>query len=270
MSTPLEGERPPDQRRDGDALAVDDAGRPLELAAVSDRGTVRVENQDGWAMAALRAAPGALLVVADGMGGHPDGRLAASLAVEVATNQLLDDPEPGDALPAAVEAANNAIAERAVPDERGRSLGTTLVAAVVSGGRATVANVGDSRAYLVRGGTALQVTVDHSWVAEQVRAGLLTPEEAQRHPRRSRITRALLGQPIIPDVFEVTLRPGDCLLLCTDGLWESLTPDRVGRLDPEAPLDELVAMLCDDALRFGSSDNVTAVACRVAREPAAE
>jgi protein phosphatase len=162
-----------------------------------------------------------------------------------------------------VAAANLAIQAHARPDERGRSLGTTLVAAVVCGGRATVANVGDSRAYLVRGGLATQVTADHSWVAEQVRAGLLSPAEAQRHPRRSRITRALLGEPVEPDLFEVNLRPGDVLLLCSDGLWEALSAERIAEaLGGEGTLEEKVAAVVDAALVSGSTDNVTAAAER--------
>ncbi len=249
--------------RSAQTLAADDAGRPVELAAVSDRGSVRKENQDAVALLSLEASTGCAVLVADGMGGHPQGRLAATLAVETAGAALHRAEDPAGALPAAVAAANQAILARATPDEGGRSLGTTLVALVVGGGRATVANVGDSRAYLVRGGLALQMTVDHSWVAEQVRAGLLSAEEALHHPRRSRITRALLGEPVEPDIFEVNLRPGDVVMLCTDGLWEPLTPRRIAELlDGEGTLQDRVAALVDEALRVGSTDNVTAAALR--------
>jgi protein phosphatase len=249
--------------RQAELLHAHDGDLPVELAAVSDRGGVRAENQDAAALAALLAASGCMAVVADGMGGHPDGLLAATLAVNAVRAQVTGAAEPARALPAAVAAANDAIAAHVVPDERGRSLGTTLVAAVVSGGRATVANVGDSRAYLVRGGVATQVSVDHSWVAEQVRAGILSAEEALRHPRRSRITRALLGVPVEPDLFELALRPGDVLLLCTDGLWEPLPAERMAALlGTGGALDEAVAALVDAALRAGSTDNVTAAAIR--------
>lgn len=257
------GERAP-AARSAEALSADDAGHPVELAAVSDQGTVRAENQDVVALVSLEQATGAALLVADGMGGHPDGRLAASLAVEAAAAVLRADEEPPAALAAAVAAANQAILGHARPDPRGRSLGTTLVAAVVGGGRATVANVGDSRAYLVRGGLPTQVTVDHSWVAEQVRAGLLSPADALRHPRRSRITRALLGEPVEADLFEVNLRPGDVLMLCTDGLWEALAPDRIAELlGGEGGLAAKVATLVDAALQEGSTDNVSAAALRL-------
>lgn len=248
--------------RDVETRRGDDAGHGLLLAAVTDRGTMRAENQDVVALLALEQASGSALVVADGMGGHPDGRLAATLAVSAASGHLRASEDPAVALAGAVAAANQAILARARPDERGRSMGTTLVAAVVRGGRTTVANVGDSRAYLVRDGLATQITVDHSWVAEQVRAGLLSAADAQRHPRRSRVTRALLGEPVEPDLFEVNLRPGDILLLCSDGLWEALAPERIAELlgGGEA-LEERAAALVDAALQAGSTDNVTVALC---------
>jgi PPM family protein phosphatase len=249
--------------RQAELVSADDAGNPLELAAVSDGGPVRAENQDVVSLASLRQATGCAMALADGMGGHPDGRLAAELAVAAALTHLRGTTDPPGQLVEAVRLANLAIRERAEPDARGLSPGTTLVAAAVFGARATVANVGDSRAYLVRAGRAVQLTVDHSWVAEQVRAGLLSPEEASRHPRRSRITRALLGEPVDPDLFEVNLRPRDQLLLCSDGLWDVLGPEQIAAtLDPAAPLDVSVAALVDAALTAGSTDNVSAAVCR--------
>lgn len=246
------------------SVRSNDGRREVELAAVSDRGGVRAENQDAALLVELDGVPGCVLVVADGMGGHPDGRVAAELAARTAAEALRAAEDPAATLAAAVAAANLAVGERAVPDERGRSLGTTLVVAVVSGGRASLANVGDSRAYLVRRGVATQVSVDHSWVAEQVRAGILTEEEAVRHLRRSRVTRALLGAAVEPDLFEVAMRPGDVLLLCSDGLWESLPAARIGELldQPAVPVEALAAGLVDAALAAGSTDNVTAAVLR--------
>jgi protein phosphatase len=249
--------------REAFAARAHDGRRAVELAAVSDRGGVRAENQDAALLVVLEGAPGCAALLADGMGGHPDGRLAAEVSTAAAAEALRGAAEPAASLPAAVEGANRAIAERAVPDERGRSLGTTLVLAVVSGGRASVANVGDSRAYLVRAGVATQLSVDHSWVAEQVRAGILTDEEALRHPRRSRVTRALLGEPVEPDLFEVAMRPGDVLVLCSDGLWEALSGARIAELlGGDGALDAKVGALVDAALDAGSTDNATAAAVR--------
>jgi PPM family protein phosphatase len=247
---------------------VHDGRRDLEAAAVSDRGGVRAENQDAAVLVELEGAPGCAAVVADGMGGHPDGRLAADVASGAAAEVLRPAPDPAGALADAVDAANRAIGERAVPDERGRSLGTTLVAAVVSGGRASVANVGDSRAYLVRAGVATQLSVDHSWVAEQVRAGHLTPEAVAGHPHRSLLTRALTGDAVEVDVYRTELSPGDVLLLCSDGLWDAVPESRLAELlAADLPLDELASGLCDAAVAAGTADNVSVVLCRVVRAP---
>jgi len=135
---------------------------------------------------------------------------------------------------------------------------------VVAGGRASVANVGDSRGYLLRRGALLQMTVDHSWVAEQVRAGQLAPGAVATHPHRSLLTRALTGDAVEVDVFSAELAPGDLLLLCSDGLWEPLGEARLGELlGGEPALPALAAALCDAALAAGGTDDVSALLCRV-------
>jgi len=129
-----------------------------------------------------------------------------------------------------------------------------------------VLNVGDSRAYLGRGDTVSQVTIDHSWVAEEVRAGRLRPEEAIGHPRRSVITRALIGEPVVADAFDLDVAEGDLLLLCSDGLWEPLGEAGMSRLlRSDGALDALLGAACNEAVRRGGTDNVTAVASRVLR-----
>ena len=252
--------------RSGHHTRVADGAMVLELAAVSDTGPVRPENQDAWAVLPLDPRPGCALLLADGMGGHADGAAAAYLAVHGAGNVLRASAEPHLALADAVGESNDAIARHRAA-RGGTVTGTTLVAAVVGGGRASIANVGDSRAYLLRGGGLLQVTVDHSWVAEQVRAGHLTPEAAAAHPHRSLLTRALTGDPVEVDVFATDMHPGDLLLLCSDGLWEPLGDARLAELlggTPGAALDAVAAAACEAALAAGASDNVSAVVCRVA------
>jgi len=242
---------------------VGDGAVVLELAAISDQGPVRPENQDAWAVLPLDPRPGCALLLADGMGGHADGAIAAYLAVHGGGAVLRSSGEPHRALADAVAEANEAIARHRA-SRGGTVTGTTLVAAVVGGGRASLANVGDSRAYLLRGDALLQLTVDHSWVAEQVRAGQLAPAAVAGHPHRSLLTRALTGDPVEVDLFSTDIAAGDLLLLCTDGLWDALGDQRVGDLarDATQPLDDLAAALCEGALAAGATDNVTALLCR--------
>lgn len=253
--------------RSGHRTRVADGATILELAALSDPGPARAQNEDAWAVLPLDPRPGCALLVADGMGGHADGAAAAYLAVHGAGNVLRSSAEPHHALADAVGEANDAIA-RHRSSRGGMVIGTTLVLAVVAGGRASVANVGDSRAYLLRGGALAQVTVDHSWVAEQVRAGQLAPAAAAGHPHRSLLTRALTGDPVEVDVFAVDVVPGDLLLLCSDGLWDPLGDSfsDVLTATPAQSLDAVATAACDAALAAGATDNVTAVLCRVAAD----
>lgn len=238
-----------------------DGAVALELAACSDRGPVRQENQDAWAVRPMDAN-GAVVVLADGMGGHADGAMAAYLAVTATTSRLAACADPHGGLAAAVADANDAIAQRRAA-RGGPVSGTTLVAAVVHEGRASVVNVGDSRAYLVRAGVARQVSLDHSWVAEQVRSGALSPQAAATDQRRNVLTRALTGDPIEADGFSVDMESGDVLLLCSDGVWGVVDDAEIAAA--AGGVGSLVAgleALIDLALAAGSTDNVTAVACR--------
>jgi protein phosphatase len=249
---------------------VHDGDIALELAAVSDRGTVRDENQDAFSMVPLARLGGCVLVLADGMGGYAGGGPAADAAVRQAVDRLRDSSTAHDDLADAVAEANAAIAMQRA-ERGGGPAGTTLVVAVIAGGRVSLANVGDSRAYVVRGGRALQVTEDHSVIAEAVRAGHLAPGNASEAPSRSLLSRALMGEPVEADLFSLSLKPGDVLLLCSDGAWDPLGSDRLGRLvGADGPLDTLVARACDSALDAGSTDNVTLVACRMLAAPDAE
>jgi protein phosphatase len=247
--------------RDAGALRVDLDGASLELAAVSDRGTVRRENQDRWA---LRALPdGALLVLGDGMGGHADGAVAAHLGVEAAAAHLAAAADPAASLRSAVTAAGRAVAAHR-RSHGGAMCGTTLVIAVVTRDRVVLANVGDSRGYRIRDGAAEQLTDDHSWIAEQVRDGHVDAARAAHHPSRNMLTRALSGDPVEPDLFTAELRGGDVLLLCSDGVWDAVADSLIAAsVGADAPLGEAAAALCDRALAAGSTDNVTVVACRM-------
>lgn len=244
---------------------IDDGAAGFEVAGATDRGTVRTENQDMWeAFVAVPTPSGTrvALVIADGMGGHRGGREAAEAAVEAAVARLRE----GDAAPEVVEAAMN-VANAAVAGVRGvigGEPGTTLVVAVVDGNRALIGNIGDSRAYVIRDGHSEQLTFDHSWVGDELRAGRLHPDEARHHPRRNVITRAVMGDPVDPDILTASLEAGDTVLLCTDGIWEPLSDQDIAELMTDAgPLVRDLERLCEAALDAGGRDNVTAVAVRL-------
>ncbi len=244
--------------------SVPDEVGALEVAGISDIGPVRAQNQDVWDAEIGADGTTAVLALADGMGGHKGGLESADAAITAAMSVLRGagaDADPGTTLARAVAAANDGVARARV--DIGGNPGTTLVLAVVRGTHASVANVGDSRAYLISGATVTQLTEDHSWAAGQVRAGAMSAEEARHHPKRNLIERAVMGDPVVADIFEVDAQEGDVLLLCSDGLWEPLADTALGAIlaAPDA-LGVALTRACDAALAGGGTDNVTMVALR--------
>jgi protein phosphatase len=243
---------------------VPNEGGTLEIAGISDIGPRRTQNQDVWDAEIGADGTTAVLALADGMGGHTGGLESADAAIKAAMPVLRNagsDADPGATLERAVAAANEGVARARV--DIGGNPGTTLVLAVVNGSHASVANIGDSRAYLISGNTVTQLTEDHSWAAAQVRAGAMSAEEARHHPKRNLIERAVMGDPVMADVFEVDAAVGDVLLLCSDGLWEPLADPALGAIiaTPDA-LGVALTRACDAALAGGGTDNVTIVAIR--------
>ncbi|HEY6468994.1 MAG TPA: protein phosphatase 2C domain-containing protein [Candidatus Dormibacteraeota bacterium] len=236
----------------------------LEIAGISDIGPVRTQNQDVWAAQMSPGGDGAVLALADGMGGHKGGLESADAAITGAMSVLTNagpHADPAETLRQAVAAAGEAVVP--VREQIGGNPGTTLVLALVRGGHATVSNVGDSRGYLIHGNTVMQITEDHSWAAAQVRAGAMSAAEARHHQKRNLIERAVMGDPVEADVFEVDGAPGDVLLLCSDGLWEPLADSALGAvLASPDPLGVALTRACDAALAGGGTDNVTMVALR--------
>lgn len=251
-------------RTDDQEVAVAAASWRLVGAAHTDQGPVRRENQDAFQLVPL-PDQGLGLIVADGMGGQSGGREAAEAAVAAATVRMGMPGDAADPLLAVVDLANEAVA--GVRRSLGGNPGTTLVVALMTPGRVSVANAGDSRAYLIRGGVARQLTEDHSLVADQVRAGLLGAAEARRDPRRNYVTRALLGDPVVADVTGTETESGDVVLLCSDGLWGALEDAQIAALlSAGTDLMEAARRIVAAALAAGATDNVTAVLGRV--EPA--
>jgi PPM family protein phosphatase len=241
-------------------LAAAGTSASLEAAGTSEQGPVRSENQDGWRVVDLGGS--VALLVADGLGGHPGGREAAELAIDVVDRRLRAARDPHAALAAAFHAADRAIGADPAAGA------TTLVGAVVSGRRVTVANVGDSRAYLVGRGRAAQLTQDHSVVAEELRAPGLSPVMRRRllecaGELRNQLTRSLFGGGHEVDLVTCDLSQEAVLMLCTDGLWGAVQDSAlVDTFDRSSSLERFVEGLRDRALAGGSRDNVTVAACR--------
>jgi serine/threonine protein phosphatase PrpC len=216
-----------------------------------------------------RARKGAIYLVADGMGGHQAGEVASQGAVELVIHQYYSDPDldVGASLVRAIRAANKQIHSQAQADPSKSGMGTTLVAAVVLGRKVYVANVGDSRAYLINRTGITQITDDHSWVEEQVRAGLLTPEQARKHPQRNLVTRALGSKPTVEvDLFEGEIGAGDTLLLCSDGLTGRVEDQEIAAMVREHLPKEASRLLVAQANERGGNDNITVLIVRAQEE----
>lgn len=229
----------------------------VRFSARSDVGLRRDVNQDSYGAKEMPAAT--LLIVCDGMGGHAAGEVASSLAVETIIEVFAEADSPDSALRAAFTAANAAIY-----DQGHGSMGTTGVAALFAGSGMHVANVGDSRAYLVREGQITQISRDHSFVSDQVAAGLMTSEEARTSHVRNIITRALGYQPEVQiDIFSAPLRPGDTVLLSSDGMHGLIEDGEIAEIASMLPPDEAAQRLVDTANARGGPDNITVVIAQV-------
>lgn len=231
----------------------------LLAGAATDVGMVREGNEDGFLIDDRLQ----LFAVADGMGGHQAGEVASATALEA----LRASVATGTALEQAVTAANSAVFEKASADEALRGMGTTLTTLSIDpdGVELLIGHVGDSRAYLIRDGELRQITEDHSLVEELVREGRLTPEQADVHPQRSIITRALgIDAEVSVDLVPIDIRAGDRILLCSDGLTTMLRPSDIATIlrrepDPGRAADLLV----DAANAAGGEDNITALIVEV-------
>lgn len=243
----------------------------LDVAQLTDVGRKREHNEDNMAYVIpkdmqVMAKKGALFIVADGMGGHAAGEVASEIAVDTVSNAFYQDDseDVATSLVYAIKRANALIHQRAAENMLRSGMGTTCVAAVLRGSTAYIANVGDSRAYFVRSGQVKQISQDHSWVAEQVRAGLLTDDQARTHAQRNVITRCLGTQADVDiDVFSEQLEEGDSLVLCTDGLSGLVSDDEIRRIIDQYVPQESVYHLIERANENGGPDNITAIVMRV-------
>ena len=237
----------------------------------TDVGLKRDHNEDSYLCNdALR-----LYAVADGMGGHLGGELASRMAVDVLEKEMAlrlhlakDDANPGAVSMAMMEAtalASKTIYESAQESPDHMGMGTTLTGLCFHGQSLTLCHVGDSRAYLLRDGRARQLTEDHSWIQEQVRAGLLSPDDAMVSRFRNIITRSVGFEAAVdPDLFTMPVEPGDCYLICSDGLSNYFSIDEIGRILTSQFYSEAGRALVDIANERGGDDNITCVIIYVA------
>ncbi|NWG22324.1 MAG: serine/threonine-protein phosphatase, partial [Chloroflexi bacterium] len=235
----------------------------LRHSARTDVGKTRDHNEDDFGVGEGAGVEqyGELLVVCDGMGGHAAGEVASHLGVETILSSYYGDPSEDrtEVLQKAFERAN----ERIHAEGRG-TMGTTGVAALLYQGMLHIANVGDSRAYLIRDGAIRQISRDHSLVGEQVAAGVITAEQARSLYYRNVITRALGYQSeVVVDLFHYPLQAGDTIVLSSDGLHGLVTDDEICQTALTLPLTDAVDRLIDLANERGGTDNITAIIAHV-------
>ncbi|HTW60413.1 MAG TPA: Stp1/IreP family PP2C-type Ser/Thr phosphatase, partial [Terracidiphilus sp.] len=231
----------------------------IDIAAQTDVGCVRTNNEDGFGYDVASR----VFVVCDGMGGMAAGEVASATAVkELVENFSRDaggEATTEDRLYRAIVSANQQVYQLAQGNEELRGMGTTLVAACIDGRRLLIGNVGDSRAYFLRGGVCAQITNDHSFLAEQVRKGAMNIEEAKASPLQSVITRAIgTAETVEPDIFTGDLEAGDIVLLTTDGLTRYAEAKTIAMLIFSCTsLPDACQALIDRAKSLGAVDNVT-------------
>src|SRR5919205_1947980 len=254
-AAPQAGSRRPDpHRRHRPEVRRMSLGRTV---AITDTGRKRRHNEDVYVV------DPPIFAIADGMGGAKAGEVAAALAADA----LRGEGGSGeDTLVTLIQEANRRVYERAAEDAAKSGMGTTMTVALLEDGRVRIGHVGDSRAYLIRDGELSQLTDDHSLVGELVRSGKLAPEDAESHPQRSVITRALGTDPDVDvDTSTVETRTGDLFLLCSDGLYSMVGNERILELVERnrGDLDAAAKALVTAANKGGGEDNITVVAFEI-------
>lgn len=244
----------------------------VRFSGASEAGRVRAVNQDSFFVGNVPGR-GVLAVVADGMGGHQTGEVASQKAIDIVRRELARSrSHPPAAIAKAVQAANAEIFDYAVEHPEHQGMGTTLTVVFLDDQVGLVGHIGDTRAYLIRGGEIKPLTQDHSWVAERVRQGVLSEDEAKRHRWRNVITNALgATEEIKLDLLYFEVEPGDRVLLCSDGVSMLVSDDAMAQVVTEQPPDRAASRLIELANERGSPDNITAVVLEaVTVEPSAK
>ena len=242
----------------------------MKCFGLTDRGQVRAENQDSFAIEYIKSRDCYAAVLCDGMGGANAGSIASTLATKTFMNYLVErimasrakNPDVKRHMLNACNKANDIVYSYTRFNTDYSGMGTTVVAAVVMGGTAVIANVGDSRAYVISKKKITQLTKDHSYVQELVDKGIITPEKAKTHPKRNVILQALGCEDGVQcDIFTHKLARGERLLLCSDGLTNMLSDEEIlEAAQHNKTIENLCKKLIELALEAGANDNVTVVA----------
>jgi protein phosphatase len=240
----------------------------LKTASGTDPGLEREENEDSVVVLRNKAGLDTLLVVCDGMGGHAAGQTASSIASKTFAAVLAEDGDEGpdvNRLRRACKQANTAVYEAARKNPEWAGMGSTLVVVGIRGGELALVNVGDSPAYLFRNGSATLISQDHSWPAEQVRLGVIKPEEAADHPLKHRLTRAIgVWESIQSYTDKMKLEEGDVVVLCSDGVETAgVSVEEMGKLLlKDGDLDKGIKRVIERCRDLGAPDNISIAVAR--------
>jgi len=249
----------------------------LRMVSRTDVGRIRVVNEDRAYVKQI-ANGYSLAILADGMGGHQAGDVAAQMTIDIIGQKLqtisptATIEERKQLLVSAVNSANEQIYKYSSEREQYKGMGTTVITALASTSEMIIAHIGDSRAYKLSKQSIVQLTEDHSLVNELVKTGQITPEEANHHPRRNVVVRALGTDPNVEiDLIEVVLEPNDLFILCSDGLSNLVEGEAIAQIIQQSPdLETAAEQLVLQALQAGGDDNITVVLMLQAEEDAQE
>lgn len=240
----------------------------IRLAFGTDPGLQREENEDAVLVWKDKAGVDALLVVCDGMGGHAAGHLASTIAVETFSSALARDGATGadpNRLREASARTNTAVHLASLENSDWAGMGSTLTVVAIQGDRMALVNVGDSPAYLFRDDTYRLISQDHSWPAEQVRLGVIKPEDAKDHPMKHRLTRAIgVWDQIAAFTDLIDLQPGDTVVLCSDGVETAgVMVEEMWAMLSAGTLEDGIRHVIERCRELGAPDNITVAVARV-------
>lgn len=239
----------------------------MKYSALSDIGLKREKNEDNWNIVLDKDGNPVGFIIADGMGGYFAGEEASRIAVEEMSEMVLECASDGlsfetikEIVAKRINKINNRIMDYSLNNLGGLKSGTTLSVGMVIGNVLHIIHVGDSRVYRIREGSISRLTEDHSLVAELVKEGVISADEANHHPDRNRITRALgFEENFFPDILREIILPGDIYIFCTDGLYEDMNDEDILKTVLDEPRESISRRLIEKAKEYGGSDNITVI-----------